>query len=153
MKIYRLETEQVLNISLEEAWKFFSTPKNLADITPPHMGFKITYVSRGDKMYSGQLIQYKINVLPGFPVEWVTEISHVDAPNYFVDEQRFGPYALWHHQHHFEKVENGVKMTDIVNYALPYKFIGQFANKTFVQREVRKIFEYRSKKLEEMFNR
>ncbi|MGK7389726.1 MAG: SRPBCC family protein [Candidatus Cyclobacteriaceae bacterium M2_1C_046] len=154
MKIYRLETEQVLPLSLEEAWDFFSSPKNLARITPPHMGFKIEYTSGiNDKMYPGQIIQYKVQVVPGIPVQWVTEITHVDAPNYFVDEQRYGPYAMWHHQHHFEKVKGGIKMTDIVNYALPLSALGRLANGIFVERQVKSIFDYRSKTLENMFNK
>lgn len=154
MKIYRLETEQVLSLSLEEAWDFFSSPKNLASITPPHMGFKIDYISGiDDKMYAGQIIQYKVQVVPGIPVQWVTEITHVNAPHYFVDEQRYGPYAMWHHQHHFEEVKGGVKMKDIVNYALPLSALGRLANGIFVERQVKSIFDYRSKTLEKRFNK
>ena len=154
MKIYRLETEQVLPISIDEAWDFFSSPKNLARITPPHMGFNISYTSgKGNKMYPGQIIQYKIQVIPKFPVDWVTEITHMKAPYYFVDEQRFGPYAMWHHQHHFDEVQVGVKMTDIVNYALPLRALGRLANGIFVEKEVKNIFNYRKKALERIFKK
>ena len=100
MKVYTISRKQFLPITLMEAWDFFSTPRNLAKITPEQMGFNILYVSGGEKTYAGQIICYKIQVMPAIKMNWVTEITHVNEPNYFVDEQRFGPYALWHHQHH-----------------------------------------------------
>ncbi len=102
-------------------------------------------------MYPGQLIRYKVNGIPFIPMHWVTEITHVQEPRYFVDEQRFGPYALWHHQHHFIEVTGGVEMTDEVNYAIPYSFLGQVANFLFVEREVNTIFNHRYKTLEAFF--
>jgi len=153
MKVYNLKSKQFLPISLEEAWDFFSSPKNLKDITPTHMKFDIKYMSGGNKMYPGQIITYKLNPVPGIPVNWTTEITHVSAPFYFVDEQRFGPYALWHHQHHFEEVEGGVEMTDEVNYAIPFGFLGRFANWLFVGKQVSAIFDHRFKVLEELFNK
>jgi ligand-binding SRPBCC domain-containing protein len=151
MKIYNLKRTQFLPLSLQEAWDFFSSPANLEKITPKHMGFKILYKSGGDKMYPGQLIRYKVNGIPFIPMHWVTEITHVQEPRYFVDEQRFGPYALWHHQHHFIEVTGGVEMTDEVNYAIPYSFLGQVANFLFVEREVNTIFNHRYKTLEAFF--
>lgn len=130
-------------ISLEECWQFFSSPANLALITPKHMGFNILYRSGGEQMYPGQIIRYKIYVLPGIPVEWVTEITHVKRPHYFVDEQRSGPYSMWHHQHHFREVDGGVEMTDEVNYAIPLGWLGQLANTLFVERQVNAIFTHR----------
>ncbi|MEO1052705.1 MAG: SRPBCC family protein [Bacteroidota bacterium] len=153
MKIYNLQRKQVLPISLEHAWEFFSSPANLKHITPAHMGFRILSVSGGDKMYAGQIIRYKVNVLPAIPVHWVTEITHVDELNYFVDEQRFGPYALWHHQHWFKEVEGGVEMIDEVNYAIPYGIIGRLANSLFVEKQVNTIFDYRYRILEEHFGK
>lgn len=151
MKVYNLTRQQELPISLPEAWDFFSTPKNLAKITPEHMGFNIKYISGGDRMYPGQIIKYIVNVLPSVPVRWTTEITHVNEPHFFVDEQRFGPYAMWHHQHHFEETPDGVLMTDIVNYAIPYGPIGKFANWLFVEKQVKSIFEHRYKILEDYF--
>lgn len=153
MKIYNLEKEIILPMKLDEAWEFFSSPNNLSKITPDHMGFQIKYRSGGEKMYPGQLIIYKVKPIPGIPMQWVTEITQVDAPNYFVDEQKFGPYAMWHHQHHFQEVKDGVKVIDILNYALPLRALGQLANGIFVERQVKRIFEYRSKVLKEMFNK
>lgn len=151
MKIYTLTRKQFLPISLETAWKFFSTPDNLEKITPSHMKFKILYKSGGDDMYAGQIIRYKVNVLPFLPMNWVTEITHVQAPNYFVDEQRFGPYALWHHQHWFKEVQGGVEMTDVVNYAIPLGLLGQLVNALFVGREVNRIFDHRFTILNDYF--
>lgn len=151
MKIYNLKRVQVLPISLAEAWAFFSTPRNLSKITPEHMGFKIVYISGGDKTYSGQIIRYKVSILPGITVNWTTEITHVQEPVYFVDEQRFGPYALWHHQHHFREVPGGVEMTDEVNYAVPLGLLGRLANWLFVEREVNRIFDHRFRVLADYF--
>lgn len=153
MKIYNLQRKQILPISLKEAWAFFSTPKNLSRITPDHMGFKILYQSGGEKTYAGQIIRYKVNVLPGIHAHWVTEITHVAEPHYFVDEQRFGPYALWHHQHHFKETPEGVEMTDEVNYAIPLGILGRLANSLFVQRQVNAIFDHRYRVLEAYFKK
>lgn len=151
MKIYNLKRVQTLPISLQEAWEFFSAPRNLSKITPAHMGFTILYVSGGEKTYPGQIIRYKVQVIPGIKMDWVTEITHVHEPRFFVDEQRFGPYALWHHQHHFKEVPGGVEMTDEVNYAIPFGVLGRIANFIFVGKEVNRIFDYRFKILEEYF--
>jgi ligand-binding SRPBCC domain-containing protein len=151
MKIYNLSRTQFLPISLREAWDFFSAPANLSKITPEHMKFKILYTSGGSKAYAGQIIRYKINVLPGIMVHWVTEITHVGELSYFVDEQRFGPYALWHHQHHFKEVPGGVEMRDELNYAIPWGILGRLANWVFVGAEVNRIFDHRYKVLEQYF--
>jgi ligand-binding SRPBCC domain-containing protein len=153
MKVYLLKRTQFLPISLSEAWDFFSTPKNLSKITPEHMGFKILYISGGDKAYAGQIIRYHVSILPGIKVHWVTEITQVKEPLHFIDEQRFGPYALWHHQHHFKEVPGGVEMTDEVNYAIPFGLLGRLAHFIFVGGEVNRIFEHRFKVLEEYFKR
>ena len=153
MKLYKLERVQFLPISIEKAWNFFSSPRNLKEITPDYMKFMITYISRQEKMYAGQLISYIVHVLPGIPVRWTTEIRHADEPSYFVDEQRFGPYALWHHQHHFKVVEGGIEMTDIVNYAIPLGFLGRLVNWLFVGKKVKAIFDYRFEVLERKFKK
>jgi ligand-binding SRPBCC domain-containing protein len=151
MKIYTINRKQFLPLSLEEAWFFFSSPANLCKITPSHMGFKILYMSGGHTMYPGQLIRYRVQGLPGIPMNWVTEITHVKEPYYFVDEQRVGPYALWHHQHHFKKVNGGIEMTDEVNYALPFGMLGRIAHRLLVAHEVHRIFDYRYTALENYF--
>lgn len=153
MKIYTISRKQFLPITLKDAWEFFSTPRNLSKITPSKMGFNILYVSGGEKTYAGQIIRYKIQAIPGIKMNWVTEITHVEEPNYFVDEQRFGPYALWHHQHHFKEVPGGVEMTDEVNYAIGYGLIGRLAYWLFVGKEVNRIFKHRYAVLEDYFKK
>ena len=117
MKIYRLKTVQNLPISQKKAWDFLSDPKNLKRITPDYMSFNILE-GAADKMYAGQIIQYIVTPLLNIPTKWVTEITHVDEGNYFVDEQRFGPYALWHHKHFIKPIKNGVEMIDIIDYKI-----------------------------------
>ena len=152
MKIYTLHTKQNLPISLQEAWDFLSSPKNLKTITPDYMGFNI--LSGADKpMFPGQIIQYIVTPVLGIPTKWVTEITHVQDKEYFVDEQRFGPYQLWHHQHHFKVIDGGVEMTDIVHYRNPLGFLGNIANTLFVKAQLKQIFEYRIKVVEEMFGK
>lgn len=151
MKIYTLKRMQFLPITLTEAWDFFSSPKNLSSITPKQMGFTTLYTSGSGKMYPGQLIRYRVNILPLVKVHWVTEITHVNWPHYFVDEQRFGPYALWQHQHHFKEALHGIEITDEVNYAIPFGFLGQLANRMFVEQRLNAIFDHRFKMLAEYF--
>jgi len=140
-----------LPISIQEAWNFFSSPKNLSVITPTRMNFKILLMTGGEKMFTGQIIKYKVSVLPLVRLHWVTEITEVNEPYYFVDEQQKGPYSLWHHEHHFKKVQGGVEMTDLLTYAIPFKFIGKLAHWFFVEREVNAIFEHRNKILKTLF--
>ncbi len=140
-------------ISQIEAWDFFSSPKNLGLITPKHLNFKIQSMSGGDKMYAGQIISYKVSVLPLIRLRWVTEIAHVQYPDYFTDDQRSGPFALWHHKHHFKTVEGGVEMTDELDYAIPLGILGRVAHWMFVARQVKTIFDYRYKVLENYFKK
>jgi len=150
MKTFRLKTEQKLNISIEDAWEFFSNPNNLKLITPEWLNFKVTS-KLPIKMYAGMIIAYKVHPILGIPVNWVTEITQAKEPFYFVDEQRFGPYKFWHHQHHFKETDNGVEMTDIVNYALPFDPFSRPVNSWLVEKKIKEIFNFREKKLEEMF--
>jgi len=137
---------------MDEAWDFFSSPKNLQKITPSQLGFKIISKHHGDKMYAGQIIEYKVSPVLGIPIYWMTEITQVADKKYFIDEQRFGPYSLWHHQHHFREVEGGVEMTDIVHYKLPLGILGDIAHAIFVKKQLKGIFDYRFKIVEEMFH-
>lgn len=153
MKIYTIKRIQFLPVSLDKAWGFFSAPSNLELITPGDMGFHILYDSGSGVMYAGQLIQYRIRILPGVSTHWVTEITHLREREYFVDEQRYGPYALWHHQHHFREVAGGVEMTDIVNYAIPFGIIGRLVNRFFVRGRVNVIFDHRFEAVKNYFSR
>lgn len=140
-----------MKISLDEAWEFFSSPRNLQKITPPYMKFKVINDTFSDNMYEGQIIEYTVRPLLGIPLYWMTEITHVRDKKYFIDEQRFGPYALWHHQHHFKEVVEGVEMTDFLHYKVPLYALGKLVNKLVVRKQVEKIFDYRYRKVEELF--
>lgn len=150
MKLHEQRYQQFLPITLDEAWEFFSAPQNLNEITPDEMKFEIL-TKEITRMYPGQIIQYNITPFPFFKTAWVTEITHVVDKWYFVDEQRFGPYAMWHHQHHFEAQSGGVLMTDILHYRVPLGIVGKLVNALFVQRKVKSIFEYRFNLLENKF--
>ena len=150
MKIYTLNSKQNLPITLQQAWDFLSDPKNLKAITPEYMGFIIK--SGADKpMFAGQIIQYIVTPVLGIKTKWVTEITHVEDKKYFVDEQRFGPYALWHHKHFLREIPGGVEMEDIIDYKIPMGILGQLVHPFLVKPKLKEIFEYREKKLIEIF--
>ncbi len=152
MKLYQLKAKQALPISQKEAWNFLSNPANLKTITPDYMGFHI--LSNKDvKMYSGQIIHYKVTPILGIKTTWVTEITHIKEGEYFVDEQRFGPYALWHHKHFIKSTNNGVIMEDIIDYKVPMGILGQLANTLIVKKKLKEIFTYRYIKLEEIYGK
>ncbi|MDO6675340.1 SRPBCC family protein [Tenacibaculum sp. 1B UA] len=150
--IYTLSTEQILNVPLKQAWKFFSAPGNLQKITPSHMGFQIT--SEVDKKaYAGQIITYKVGILPGIKSSWVTEITQVKEQQFFIDEQRFGPYSMWHHEHWFEGLSEGkTLMKDKISYKIPFGFLGHIAQSIFIKRQLKGIFKHRYSTLEKLFN-
>ncbi len=150
-KVYHLKTIQKIPVSLAEAWDFFSKPKNLAEITPKELDFNIISPYHGEEMYPGQIIEYKVKPLLGIPVYWMTEITHVEKERYFVDEQRFGPYSLWHHQHHFRAIPGGVEMTDIIHYKVPFGFLGDIAQWLVVKKNLQKIFTYREQSVVQRF--
>ncbi|MEZ5071558.1 MAG: SRPBCC family protein [Bacteroidales bacterium] len=151
MSVYRITDVQELPVPVAEAWDFLSDPRNLARITPPHMGFRIRTPDLPEKVHPGLLITYRVKVVPGLPVTWVTEITHVDEGRYFVDEQRIGPYALWHHEHRLEATDAGCLMRDVVTYKLPLGILGRLAHSLFVKRQLRTIFDYRRRALEGLF--
>lgn len=151
MPAHYIKTVQKIPISLDTAWDFFSNPDNLQVITPDNMEFKVISKHHGNTMYAGQIIEYTVKPVFGIPLYWMTEITQVKDKQYFIDEQRYGPYSLWHHQHHFKAIEGGVEMTDIVYYKNPLGFIGRLANTLFVKRKLDAIFNYRYKKTEELF--
>jgi ligand-binding SRPBCC domain-containing protein len=152
VKTYPLRFETFLPTTLDNGWDFFTSPLNLAKITPPEMKFIVTSDFKPtDKVYAGMIITYKVSPLFGIQLNWMTEITQVKDKQYFIDEQRFGPFALWHHQHHFNEVKGGVMMTDILNYAIPYGFIGRMANSLVVAKQVNEIFTYREKVIRDVF--
>ena len=150
--IYQLKRKQILMSDLETIWNFVSSPKNLPRITPTYMNFNITSKDLKDDMYPGMLISYTVTPVLGIPMSWLTEITHVSDKKYFVDEQRYGPYAMWHHQHFIEPHKDGILMTDIVTYKMPLGILGRIAHWLFVKRQLNSIFNYRFQKMEEIFN-
>ena len=146
MKIFQVKSKQTLPMTLGESWDFFSDPRNLSKITPPWLNLKITS-DLPDKMYEGMIITYKVYPFLGIPSNWVTEITQVKDKTFFIDEQRFGPYKFWHHQHHFKEVDEGIEMIDIVNYALPFDPFSRPLNSLVVEKKVEEIFNYREEVL------
>lgn len=150
MAVHTIKTIQKIPASKEAIWDFISSPKNLKEITPEYMGFEI----KGDlpeKMYPGMMIQYKLSPLLGIKMTWVTEITHVQMGEYFVDEQRVGPYKMWHHQHHIKEIPGGVLMEDMIDYQAPLGFLGDIANILIIKKQLAEIFEYRRIALENRF--
>lgn len=152
-KVYSFKKVQHIPVSLDTIWDFFSTPDNLENITPGNMHFKTISQFHGSTLYPGQVIEYKLSPFLGIQFYWMTEITHVVPKIHFVDEQRYGPYSMWHHQHHFKAIEGGVEMTDIVHYKLPIWFLGDIANAMFIKKQLQQIFDYRFKKVEELFGK
>lgn len=152
-KVYHLKKIQQIPVSMEEAWDFFSKPDNLKEITPAKLGFEIISKHHGNRVYAGQIIEYRVRPVLGIPLYWMTEITHVQEQQYFIDEQRFGPYSLWHHQHHFKSVDGGIEMTDIVHYKLPLWILGDLANAIMVQAQLKEIFDFRVEAVERRFGK
>ena len=148
--MYQIKRTQFVKTDLATCWDFFSSPNNLQVITPDYMGFNVL-TDVPDKMYEGLMIAYKVSPVMKIPLNWVTEIKYVHDKQFFVDEQRTGPYKMWHHEHHFKAVDGGVEMTDIVSYELPLGFLGRFAHWLFVRKQLEGIFDYRFKKVDELF--
>ena len=151
MAVYQLTTEQKLTTSIDAIWDFISSPRNLQKITPDYMGFDITSENLPEKMYPGMIIRYKVSPLLGLKMTWVTEITHVVDKSYFVDEQRVGPYKIWHHQHRIVPIKKGVLMTDQVTYVPPMGILGAMANKMIIRKKLNEIFEYRRTVLADSF--
>ena len=152
MSVHKLSARQLVPIPLEEAWAFFSDPGNLSVMTPSSLAMKVTS-SPPAEMYAGLIVTYTMSPLPiGFlRAEWVTEITQVQPPMFFVDEQRSGPYRLWHHEHHFQEVEGGAEIRDLIHYQLPFGPLGDAINRVLVRTQLRSIFRYRREVLEGKF--
>lgn len=151
MAFYQFQKRKKIRTTIDEIWKFISSPGNLKEITPDYMGFDIITKDLPEKMYAGMIISYEVRPLFGIKTTWVTEITQVIDKKYFVDEQRVGPYSLWHHQHIIEPMEDGVLMTDIVSYQPPFGFLGAIANKFIIKSKLNEIFNFRTKAIEKRF--
>lgn len=153
MKLYSFEVTQNVSASLQNVWSFFSNVNNLAKITPPSLGFESHHLGK-EEVHSGMIITHCVSPFPYLPwirMNWVTEISHVNPPFLFVDEQRFGPYRFWHHQHHFRETPQGTEMIDRIHYALSFDPFSRLANTLLVERSLKEIFQYREKAVESIF--
>lgn len=149
--ISRISSSQFLPIDKYKAWEFFSNPKNLNLITPSDLKFKIL-LGAEKKIFPGQIIEYKVSPFFGIKHKWVTEITHVIDYEYFVDEQRFGPYKFWHHKHFIHETNEGVIIEDIVDYTLPFGKLGKLIDLLIIQKKLKNIFEFRSKTLDKIYN-
>lgn len=148
--MYQLKRSQLIKTDIDTCWNFFSSPGNLSKITPKYMGFDIL-TDVPEEMYEGMMISYTVRPLLGIPMNWVTEITHIKEKKFFVDEQRKGPYRIWHHEHHFKETDQGIEMTDIVSYQLPLGILGKAAHPFIVKKKLEEIFDYRYKIVEEIF--
>ena len=153
MKVYKKEWIQFIPRPLDEVWEFFSRPENLNEVTPKEMNFEILTDIANKPMYEGMIINYKVTPLLGIKMRWTTEIQRIKEGQYFVDEQRFGPYAMWHHEHHFREADGGVYMTDLLHYAIPFDPFGRLANVLFVNNKIEEIFKYRVEAVEQLFGK
>lgn len=151
MAFYQLHKTQKVNCSLDEIWEFISSPRNLKEITPDYMGFDITSKDTPEVMYPGLIITYKVSPLLGIKTDWMTEITQVRDKEFFIDEQRVGPYKLWHHQHFVEEIEGGILMRDIVTYAPPFGFLGALMNRLVIRKKLEEIFDYRFQAIEKKY--
>jgi ligand-binding SRPBCC domain-containing protein len=149
--MYQLKRTQLIRTDLQTCWKYFSAPANLHVITPDYIDFRV-HTAVPERMYEGLIIRYTIRPILGIPLNWISEIRNVKEGVYFVDEQRHGPYKMWHHEHHFKEVEGGVEMTDIISYLMPFGIIGKFVHWLFIRRQLENIFAYRVEKADELFH-
>jgi ligand-binding SRPBCC domain-containing protein len=148
--MYQLRRKQLVKTDIATCWDFFSSPANLSKITPAYMGFDVRS-EVPERMYEGLMIEYRVRPLLGIPMKWVTEITHVKDYQFFVDEQRIGPYKLWHHEHHFMETPEGIEMTDIVSYELPFGVLGSMVHPFLVEKKLNEIFAHRFKVVDELF--
>ena len=150
--IYALKVKQNINRPIEDIWNFFATPKNLNELTPKEMKFEILS-GKSDRFFEGKIISYTVNPFRFFNIKWVTEITHIAKNKLFIDEQRFGPYDMWHHEHHFFKNKDGsTTVYDKVIYKIPFGFIGKIAHKLFIKKRLTDIFNYRKKRINQLFS-
>ncbi len=153
MGFYQLHKTQKVPATIDQVWDFISSPANLKIITPGYMGFNITSLMLNEKMYPGMIISYKVSPVLGIKMTWVTEITHIKEKEYFVDEQRVGPYSIWHHEHKIEPIDGGVLMTDVVSYKPPFGFLGSIANTILIKNQLKEIFDFRTIAMERVFGK
>ena len=150
--LYTLYAKQIVDKEIDFLWDFFSKPSNLNKLTPEDVQFKIIS-GKSDDFYAGKIISYKIKPFKLVTLNWITEISQVKEGSYFIDNQISGPYKMWHHEHHFKSNNDGTtEIIDKVKYKLPFYILGRISHKIFIKRKLIKIFNFRQKKINELFN-
>ena len=150
--LHSIQTTQLIKSDIKTVWDFMSSPKNLTVITPEYMQFEILSDLGDGKMYQGQIIEYYVRPVLNIKLHWVTEITHVKENEFFVDEQRFGPYTFWHHKHSFKETTQGVEMSDSIHYKLPLGILGKIGNELLVKKQLKEVFDHRFKVVEKIFN-
>lgn len=148
--VHYLVREQTVPAPRQKVWEYFCDPQNLNAITPPDMNFEILQGADA-KMYPGQLIEYRVEFVRGIRSRWLTEIAHVRDGEYFVDEQRVGPYRFWYHEHVFQDAPAGTRMTDRVTYVVPFGVLGDLVNTFWIRKRLEQIFDFRRQKIVELF--
>ena len=151
--MFQLYKEQKISASMDEVWDFISSPENLKRITPDYMGFDIKSNHLPKKMYPGMMIAYIVKPILNIKMNWLTEITQVEEKSFFIDEQRQGPYKIWHHEHRINPIKGGVLMTDLLTYLPPFGWFGKIANKFFIRKKIEEIFDYREKALNQIFEK
>lgn len=141
-----------MRCNIETAWKFFSSPHNLSEITPENMSFVVLSDIKDESIFEGMEIDYTVSPVLGIPMKWKTIISQVEDGKSFTDFQKKGPYKHWNHFHEFIPDENGILMKDTVDYELPFGVLGRIAHRLFVKEKLRSIFDFRYRVLNDLFN-
>jgi len=152
MSYTQIIRKQTIKSDIDSIWKFISSPKNLELITPKWMNFKVTSKNIDQNMYPGMIITYNITPFLNLKMVWITEITHIEDHKLFIDEQRIGPYKMWHHEHRFDQIDDGIIMTDTITYVPPFGLLGMVANILFIKKRIKKIFDHRQYIIEKIFN-
>ena len=150
--LYTLYAKQTVNKEVGVLWDFFRKPRNLNKLTPEDVHFEIKS-GKSDDFYEGKIISYKIKPFKLLALNWVTEISQVKEGSYFIDNQVSGPYKMWHHEHHFKSNADGTtEIIDKVKYKVPFYILGRLMHKVFIRNKLLSIFNFRQKKINDLFN-
>ncbi len=152
MSFYQLNYQQLIKADMNTVWEFIANPRNLKIITPEYMGFDITSPDIPEVMYEGMIISYKVSPFFKIKNDWVTEITHIRENEFFVDEQRLGPYSFWHHQHFFTETPDGIDMRDLVTYSPPFGMLGDICNSLFIRKKLEEIFNYRKEAIAKLLS-
>ena len=152
MAFYQLNYQQIIKSDMNTVWEFIANPRNLKTITPDYMGFDITSEEVSELMYEGMIISYKVSRFFNIKNDWVTEITRIRENEFFVDEQRIGPYVFWHHQHFFRQTDQGIDMRDKVTYSPPFGVLGAICNSLFIRKKLEDIFNYRKEAIEKLLS-